>query len=283
LEDLLPKGIFRRIDITNYGRKDIFSSKEKTALALRLAKCFLAFFDADQVLPTWDTQRIFLATQHRSQLQYGQLYVCFVPPIDDQVECSNRVGDPIFLGFAKLLLEIEEGQRIDLSHCKDVFSQVGYLCESISKLQDAGRIKYAVAVRNCLLFSPSLDNDEDNRTAVRRILSEEIIRYLEADLKPNDQPHNKRRRSNSLRNSSPRAETPSQRRGTGSSNDNGRATPATVEPYRSTLPIEARAEPVAPNGSPDRPIEPVSIQPRWTSEHENRYIHRSELLSGTEG
>jgi hypothetical protein len=281
LEDLLPKGIFRRIGVAHY-RRGVFNSREKTTLALRLAKYFLAFFDAGGVLPSWDSQRIFLAAPRGSPLQDGQLYVCFVPPFDDQVECSNQCGDPVFLGFAKLLLEIEEGQKIDLSHCADVYAEVGELCARIAKLQADGRHHYAEAVRHCVLPSLSPDNGEDNRTAVQRILSEQVIGYLEADLKPTDLPHNKRRRSSSIQQSSTSAEASSHRRKIEHSNVGGYASSAISEPNCSEFPMNVRAEPLAPSELSHRLVESIPSKPRQCSDDKDGYIHRSELLSDRE-
>ncbi|CAN9227395.1 unnamed protein product [Alternaria alternata] len=240
------------------------------------------FFDAGGVLPSWDSQRIFLAAPRGSPLQDGQLYVGFVPPFDDEVECSNQFGNPIFLGFAKLLLEIEEGQKIDLSHCANVYSQVGELCSRIAKLQADGRNHYAEAVRHCVLPSPSPHDGEDDKTAVQRILSEQVIGYLEADLKPTGLPHNKRRRSSSIQQSSTSADTPSQRRKTEHSNVEGYASSTISGSYCSESPVDVPIEPLAQSELSGRLVETISGQPRQCSEDKDGYIHRSELLSGRE-
>ena len=278
----MPEGVFHRIDVANYSQKRIFSSKEKTALALRLAKCFLAFLDADRFLPTWDTQRIFLAVNGLSRLQNGQLYICFVPPFDDQVEFSNQFGDPIFLGFAKLLLEIEGGQKIDLSHRKTESAQVGKLCEHLHELQKYGRGHYAEAVRECLLPSPSPNRDEDIKTAVRRRISELIIGSLEADSMPTNISHSKRRRSSSVQESSTSAEKPSQRRKTERNNIDGHTTSMMFEPDCSKFTKKARVEPMAPDGSSDGLTEPGSEQLQSFFENADSFVHGSVLLSSTE-
>ncbi|KAH7393805.1 hypothetical protein DE146DRAFT_790176 [Phaeosphaeria sp. MPI-PUGE-AT-0046c] len=242
LEDLLPRGIFQRKDISNFQRKDQFSAKEKTILAIKLARCFLDFVDANHAVPMWDTQKVFLATRTSSKLQQGQLYVCFIWPVDDEEECKLQCGNPVFLDFAKLLLEIEEGQKIDLSSCEDPFSKVGKLCGLVSKVQALGRKQYAEAVKNCLLYPPNLVGYENPQAAVRKVISELVIANLEAELSPPDPPRAKRRRSIVVRETTYGAEDLYQER-TADRNEDDFTTRSTVSSFkRARVNVEVQAQ-----------------------------------------
>jgi hypothetical protein len=74
LDHFLESGAFRCTTPENHRRSDLFTRKQKFALALKLARCLMSFFDSALVFPIWDTGKVFLVTPNKGT---SELYVGF--------------------------------------------------------------------------------------------------------------------------------------------------------------------------------------------------------------
>ncbi len=99
------------------------------------------------------------------------------------------------LAFAKLILEIEGGSKIDLDPCRGTAEQWGKLCEHLHAAERAGSGLFE-ATRGCLYLHVGLRPDEENPAiALRNAMREKIIGQLKAALDPPTAASAKRRRS----------------------------------------------------------------------------------------
>lgn len=95
----------------------------------------------------------------------------------------------MLLSFAKLLLELESGKRIDFSESDQPESRFGALCKRIYEIGKEGLGLYADAVSGCLnlhnqYLKRTPSDDEDPREAIRQMIQERIIKRLEHALNP---------------------------------------------------------------------------------------------------
>ena len=196
-------------------------SKEKAEIALLLARCLLDFFDDDVELAShsWAPEQIFFVTPATTTLAgRGDIYVslrpkpCEIKPADLLKEF--RAGNPILLSFAKLLLEIETGEKIPIEihpETKENEKTWGILCRFVKQKKDKGEsVQYLDAVEGCLHLCNNLPRSRHRATGsaaskvLRKAIYEKIIRKLELIANPQT---SKRKRQFSV-SEHPRAKKP---------------------------------------------------------------------------
>ena len=201
---LLERGAFLRTDGTNFRRCNIFSRKQKTALALKLAYCLSGFANSEAVQPSWDGKKVFIVNRQATTDLSGSVpYISFTPAKGDQTAQPLLYGiefaHPVLLSFAKLLLELESGERIDLTECQNhPIQQWGVLSERAWKAEVSGSGLYAEAVKGCLNLHMHYhvrvaSDDQDPRIALGQTIEEQIVKQLEEAANPATAASRKRR------------------------------------------------------------------------------------------
>ncbi|KAJ4024937.1 hypothetical protein NW752_002391 [Fusarium irregulare] len=113
LDELLENGAFESLTSKNFDKilpGKTFSRVDKRILALRLGRCLMDFFDFDL-----NTKWIHLSKASSSPLRSSIPCLSFFSGIPVSMKPHIfRMGDPILLFFAKLLLEIHLGDRIEI-------------------------------------------------------------------------------------------------------------------------------------------------------------------------
>lgn len=205
LDRLLEKGAFLRTDETNFRRLNIFSRKQKATLALKLAHCLSGFLYSEAIQPSWDGKKVFILNRQGTADPAGSvLYVSFTRARSDHKTqpLIHGIGfaHPVLLSFAKLLLELDSGERIDLSEYQDhSTSQWGALSERAWKTEVSGSRLYAEAVKGCLnlhmhYYHVRVSSDEeDPRVVLRQTIEEQIVKHLEKVANPPTAASRKRR------------------------------------------------------------------------------------------
>jgi hypothetical protein len=193
-------------------------SKEKAEIALMLATCLLEFF-ADNIelaAYSWDPENIFFVnsstTSYKSR---GDIYVSLKPtPFETKsVDLLNdfRAGNPTMLSFARLLLEIETGERMQIQIYPETQKNIkswAYLCSLVQMKKDNGEsVQYLEAVEGCLHLCNSMPKLEDRATGsdarkvLRKAIYEKVVRALKEVVQALEEvanSHNsKRKRGNS--------------------------------------------------------------------------------------
>lgn len=192
LKQLILKGAFKQLDLdvlfnkTSPGR---FGPKDKRALAVKLGFCLMDFFDSEV-----SSRNIYFLSSSNSGLQVDFPYLAF----DSKQSTADKIhdfqiGDPALLSFAKLLLEMEFGQSIDLdiapqsSQNQDAWLQ---LLIRVDRLTEERSDSYIEAIRGCLLVhhhimialrSRNLDSN-GAESIIRETLYEEVVIKLERGL-----------------------------------------------------------------------------------------------------
>ncbi|KAF3072369.1 hypothetical protein CFAM422_005300 [Trichoderma lentiforme] len=208
LNQLIEKGAFKPLDLhalIHGASQQKFSTKDKRALAVKLGFCLMDFFDADIT-----SKRIYFLNASKPGPKEGLPYLAFgskLPATADPY--SFRMGHPALLSFAKLLLEIDFGQCIDLEISPyNSQNQVTWakLVSYVDRLEEDRSDSYLEAIRACLhvhrkiaekLRSRDLDSKgADSR--IRKTLYKEVVHKLELGLAESiPRPAHKRQRSES--------------------------------------------------------------------------------------
>ncbi|KAL7958815.1 hypothetical protein V8C34DRAFT_281795 [Trichoderma compactum] len=208
LDQLIEKGAFKPLDLhalIHGASQEKFSTKDKRALAVKLGFCLMDFFDADIT-----SKRIYFLNASKPGPREGLPYLAFgskLPAAADPY--SFRMGHPALLSFAKLLLEIDFGQSIDLEispYNSQNQATWAKLVSYVDRLEEDRRDSYLEAIRACLhvhrkiaekLRSRDLDSKgADSR--IRKILYKEVVHKLELGLAESiPRPAHKRQRSES--------------------------------------------------------------------------------------
>ncbi|KAK4080209.1 hypothetical protein Trihar35433_1314 [Trichoderma harzianum] len=208
LDQLIEKGAFKPLDLhalIHGASQQKFSTKDKRALAVKLGFCLMDFFDADIT-----SKRIYFLNAAKPGPKEGLPYLAFgskLPATADPY--SFRMGHPALLSFAKLLLEIDFGQCIDLEISPyNSQNQVTWakLVSYVDRLEEDRSDSYLEAIRACLhvhrkiaekLRSRDLDSKgADSR--IRKTLYKEVVHKLELGLAESiPRPAHKRQRSES--------------------------------------------------------------------------------------
>ncbi|OPB38238.1 hypothetical protein A0O28_0013420 [Trichoderma guizhouense] len=208
LNQLIEKGAFKPLDLhalIHGASQQKFSTRDKRALAVKLGFCLMDFFDADIT-----SKRIYFLNASKPGPKEGLPYLAFgskLPATADPY--SFRMGHPALLSFAKLLLEIDFGQCIDLEISPyNSQNQVTWakLVSYVDRLEEDRSDSYLEAIRACLhvhrkiaekLRSRDLDSKgADSR--IRKTLYKEVVHKLELGLAESiPRPAHKRQRSES--------------------------------------------------------------------------------------
>lgn len=190
---LIIGGAFRPLDISMlFGNAPPakFSVKDKRALALKLGFCLMDFFDTEV-----NPKNIFFMNCSDLGLDKESPYLAF-SDLKTAAPVSLyhfKLGHPTFLSVAKMLLEMEFGQSINLqigpSSSQNKHAWIS-LMESIEELQAQRSDFYLEAVRGCLFVHHHIatalrQGDFRGRDAdltIRKTLYDEVVYYLERGL-----------------------------------------------------------------------------------------------------
>ncbi|KAL4807925.1 hypothetical protein BDV18DRAFT_168144 [Aspergillus unguis] len=205
LQGMLQEGTLTRITPGDYLTGTAvkkFSSRAKAILALSLARCLMEFFEDDVELAshTWKPDTIYFLRQQRRD---RSLYISLRP----KLQASNIVspskaigpGNPILLSFAKLLLEIDNGESIDMEIHSESSANLptwGGMCDLVDKVEREGGGSYLQAVEGCLYLHMALRKCQDKSpNTVRQTIRDQIVRNLELVVDPQS---SKRKRRDSV-------------------------------------------------------------------------------------
>ncbi|KPM39642.1 hypothetical protein AK830_g6899 [Neonectria ditissima] len=210
LSQLIVKGAFKPIsrDINALLRgasTSQFSTKDKRALAVKLGFCLMDFFDTELTSET-----IYFLDPSASSANREFPYLAFSSKLPPVISSGNiRIGHPTLLSFAKLLLEMEYGQVIELDISTDNNqNQLAWvkLMGIVDDLEEDKSDLYLQAIRGCLLVPPMLakilssrgTERKDTAPRIRKKLYKEVVRNLELGLAESiPRSAHKRRRSES--------------------------------------------------------------------------------------
>ncbi|KAL7946793.1 hypothetical protein V8C42DRAFT_352307 [Trichoderma barbatum] len=201
LNSLLDKNMFRPISPGAYLQGlaiERFDHQEKTSLALALARCLMVFFDKslERAICNWNTESIFIM---RSAQSHGEarwhILVRSRPPGFKHPNVHDKIGpgNPILLSFAKLLLEITNGETIKLDvDPQNINKNIGNWAQMCGYVEEARQDRnsfYLQAVQGCLYLHMHLQRGQDQHTtlsgtAMREVIYEQIVRNLEKELHP---------------------------------------------------------------------------------------------------
>lgn len=173
------------------------NSLEKAEIALTLARCLLDFFDDEIELAShsWVPEQIlFIAHSTSTPPRRGDTYVSLKPRLCrlksvDLLE-EYKAGNPILLSFARLLLEIETGEKIDdiqiHPEAQKNWGAWVVLCQLVDEKKYKGEsVQYLEAVEGCLHLCDKLPEPQHRVTGsaaskiLRIAIYEKVIRKLE--------------------------------------------------------------------------------------------------------
>ncbi|KAK8033617.1 hypothetical protein PG991_003015 [Apiospora marii] len=184
----------------------VFNLLDKAALALSLARCLLHYFQGHLMEQAWTADNIHFLHQYKGTEQWlfniHHPYVTCRTIGDAQDLLWHRKGDlkqprsdslheirvdpavcRVFLWyFARLLLEIEMGQRITLTAPFEDADAVYAELEGINKGVPGNRVLYKQAVRGCITFTEHFRHTkraDQTLYDVRSVLYKEVVRHLE--------------------------------------------------------------------------------------------------------
>ncbi|KAK6356078.1 hypothetical protein TWF718_000452 [Orbilia javanica] len=198
LEDLIRSGCFRNINFKNSSSlpTERFNSKEKRTLAFQLGLHFLNFFDSRFMKESWNVAKIMLLILPRTKIQDGQLYMtCYLN--ESHQQDLYRPGHPVLTSFARLLLEIDEGDiwpgpSLDRNGISNSLATWVQLCTYIEDVkQDRGQNSYLDAVTRTLYLHKELNEvqgmseaGENIDTKLREVMYTNVVRLLELEASP---------------------------------------------------------------------------------------------------
>ncbi|KAJ0419565.1 hypothetical protein BJY00DRAFT_324312 [Aspergillus carlsbadensis] len=205
LEQLLDQKALTRITANDYRSGSLetkLSAREKAILALGLARCLLEFFDADIELAShsWKAESVFFLRPTQGLGRDRILYISLRPqgPFSQTGRPAQPLGaigpgNPILLSFAKLLLEIENGERISMeiqSESRENISLWGEMCDIVERVERDGGGNYLKAVEGCLYLHMALRKGQDDLgdlplgDRLKRAIYDQIVRNLEVNVNP---------------------------------------------------------------------------------------------------
>ncbi|KAK4867782.1 hypothetical protein LT330_006665 [Penicillium expansum] len=212
LGELLDQQAFRRITPRDYlegATKEKFGSREKATLALALARCLMDFFDEDLELASysWKPESIFFIRSSGAHASNRVPYISLRPkPSGYQAPDLLKTvgpGNPVLLSFARLLLEIDNGEHIPMDihpESKANISKWGEMCAFVNVAEREGSGNYLKAVEGCLYLHMALPKSHDQTTAsasevLRKVIYDQVVRNLELMVNPHS---SKRKRRDSV-------------------------------------------------------------------------------------
>ena len=193
LDKLILSGAFKPLDLlalTRGSSSTRYNTQQKRALAVQLGYCLMDFFDADL-----SSNKIYWGSPSTSSPPNETLYLCFTSSLPATAESHIfRVGHPTLLSFAKLLLEIDFGQTIDL-HIGSHYDKTNRgtwaeLCDIVDQLEEERNDSYLQAVRGCLMVHSQISralrlgaaDGKDAEVTIRKELYGEVVENLESAL-----------------------------------------------------------------------------------------------------
>ncbi|EAU29574.1 predicted protein [Aspergillus terreus NIH2624] len=213
LGDLLDQKAFIRITPLDYlkgAAVQKYSSQEKATLALSLARCLMDFFDEDLELASysWKPESVYFLRPSGALIGDRVLYISLRPnfstPAFPDLLKTVRPGNPVLLSFARLLLEIDSGEKIPMAIHPESRANVstwGELCDFVDVAGRDGNNNYLRAVEGCLYLHMALPKSQGQPTGptasevLRKAIYEQIVRNLELTVNPQSL---KRKRSDLL-------------------------------------------------------------------------------------
>ncbi|OPB41114.1 hypothetical protein A0O28_0108110 [Trichoderma guizhouense] len=193
LDELITNGNFKPLSCHSLiSRPSLirYNVKEKRTLAVKLGFCLLDFFDSQL-----DSRRIHFLVPNDDRPNKDLLYLSFSSKLHDSDEFRDfRIGHPVLLSFAKLLIEIEEGDNLPLnidSHYGEQNTQTwAKLFECVERMEVERNDSYIEAVVGCLnvhrQIAKSLRDEiakgENIDMKIREELYQHIVRKLELSL-----------------------------------------------------------------------------------------------------
>ncbi|KAI1358849.1 hypothetical protein F5Y08DRAFT_345299 [Xylaria arbuscula] len=166
-----------------------FNTRDKRELAVKLGFCLMDFFDAEVT-----SKRIYFLNSSKSNLKAETPYLSFPSKLPITSDSHNfTMGHPTLLCFAKLLLELDFGENIDISiHPQNNQNMEAYvqIMLLVERLEQERNDSYDQAVRGCLLvhhkIAKALRSSQLDRKAadakIRKAVYKEIVRRLELGL-----------------------------------------------------------------------------------------------------
>lgn len=186
------------------------SSEEKAVLALGLARCLMNFVDgeADLEFFNWRPETIDFIRPSGTDANDRRLHIRLKPyiarprPLD--VLKTVKPGNAMLLSFAKLLLEIESGERIPMEiHLDNRMNEAKWaaLCGFVNEESIERNCDYFRAVEGCLYLFMAIrrarhdENSSHIGDILRTAIYEQIVKNLELVAYP---PSSKRKRGDSV-------------------------------------------------------------------------------------
>lgn len=210
LIDMLGQKMLSRVKIkealqgrVNTGRK--FNFAEKARLALSLAWCLVDFIDEDVELAahSWNPEHIyFLYPEGTTSARKGTLFISLrlkaiakesSAASEEEMIQDIRPGNPVLLSFARLLLEIYDGDGLSITIHPDNaalnLKAWGQLCDALENAEADGVNHFLSAVHGCLNLRVYLRNEIQKGSpadlgVLRRVMYENIVRNLELAANP---------------------------------------------------------------------------------------------------
>lgn len=201
LGNLLDQKAFSRITPRDYldgATQEKFGSREKAALALALARCLMDFFDEDLELASysWKPESIYFIRSSGGHASNRVPYISLRPkaagPGSPDLLKTVGPGNPVLLSFARLLLEIDNGEQIPMEihpESKANVSKWGEMCAFVNMAEREGSSNYLKAVEGCLYLHMSLPRSRDQTPAsasdvLRKAIYDKVVQHLELMVNP---------------------------------------------------------------------------------------------------
>ncbi|KAL8294203.1 hypothetical protein RB597_008037 [Gaeumannomyces tritici] len=209
LSDLLRDRFFQDIKAidgfcgTAHGK---FGHRKKAVLTLSLAQCLMDFIDEELELAShsWNPKQIFFLYPKDTTASNGTLCISLRPKMARQQTLMGPAanlrdfigpGNPVLLSFARLLLEIHDGDElplnIDLNNTDSRTAAWGKMCSALETVARVASMDYLFdAVHGCLYLHFYLSEKEKGLAlpaaagVLRRVLYENVVRYLELMVNP---------------------------------------------------------------------------------------------------
>lgn len=160
----------------------------------------MVFFDRslERAFCNWSAENIFFMRSSRpcGEPSRWHILVGSQPPSFNHPNFLHRVvpGNPVLLSFAKLLLEIINGEKIpldiDLQNINKNIGNWAQMCSYVEEARQDGNSFYLQAVQGCLYLHMHLQKDDSLGTtnssgaAMREVIYEQIVRNLEKEMNP---------------------------------------------------------------------------------------------------
>jgi hypothetical protein len=160
----------------------------------------MVFFDRslERASCNWSAENIFFMRSSRPYEESSRWHILVgsQPPNFNYPSFLHKIvpGNPVLLSFAKLLLEIINGEKlpidIDLQNINKNIGNWAQMCSYVEEARQDGNSFYLQAVQGCLYLHMHLQQDDNLQTinsagaATREVIYEQIVRNLEKELNP---------------------------------------------------------------------------------------------------